>query len=134
MRVSERLRHKHRAVTVSDYERLVLENYPQIHKVKCISHTGIITGKNNNKKYSETLPGNVTMVTMPDLINNTAANPLRPYTSIGLLTEMQTYLQNLNTPFVVSNLNNQQLNRLHVTNPQFEEVQFDFAVTFLPKS
>lgn len=132
VRVSERLKHKHRAVTAWDYERLVLQNYPQIHKVKCISHTGIITDNSNNKKYSETLPGHVTIVTIPDLMNNTAANTLRPYTSIGLLTEIQNYLQQLNSPFVVSNLNNQQLNRLHVINPQFEEVQFEFSVVFMP--
>jgi hypothetical protein len=39
MRVSERLRHKNRAVTAIDYEKLVLEYFPDIFKVKCITHT-----------------------------------------------------------------------------------------------
>jgi hypothetical protein len=132
VRVSERLRHKHRAVTAWDYERLILQNYPQVHKVKCINHTGLITDKSNNQKYSETLPGHVTIVTIPDLTNNITANPLRPYTSIGLLTEIQKYIQQLTSPFVVSNLDDPTLNRLHVINPQFEEVQFNFSVMFLP--
>ncbi len=121
VRVSERLRHKHRAVTSWDYERLVLQYFPQIHKVKCINHTGLITKQGSTEqKYSEVLPGHVTVVTVPDLSNQTAVNLLRPYTSIGLLTEIQEYLEKLTSPFVL----------LHVINPQFEEVQFDFSVTF----
>lgn len=38
-RVSERLRHKHRAITPWDYEHLVLNRFPSIYKVKCITHT-----------------------------------------------------------------------------------------------
>jgi hypothetical protein len=38
-RVSERLRHKDRAITIFDYERLVLESFPDIYRVKCIDHT-----------------------------------------------------------------------------------------------
>ncbi|MBS1510478.1 MAG: hypothetical protein JST86_06550 [Bacteroidetes bacterium] len=38
-RVSERLRHKARAVTPWDYEHLVLNRFPSIYKVKCITHT-----------------------------------------------------------------------------------------------
>jgi len=121
IRVSERLRHKNRAVTAWDYERLVLQNYPQIHKVKCLNHTGLVTKEGTTQqKYSEVLPGHVTIVTVPDLSNQTGANLLRPYTSIGLLTEVQEYLAKLTSPFV----------RLHVINPQFEEVQFEFSVTF----
>lgn len=123
IRVSERLRHKHRAVTQWDYERLVLDYYPQIHKTKCINHTGFIENKNTGTfKYSELLPGHVMVVTIPDLKNNSFANLLRPYTSVGLLEEIRQYLSKLISPFV----------KLHVTNPQFEEVQFDFGVTFLP--
>ena len=38
-RVSERLRHKGRAINSWDYEHLVLNRYPSIYKVKCIPHT-----------------------------------------------------------------------------------------------
>ncbi len=123
IRVSERLRHKHRAVTALDYERLVLDYFPQIHKTKCISHTGFISNPNTNEtKYSQMLPGHVMVVTVPHLTNHLSSNLLRPYTSIGLIEEIQQYLQKLTSPFV----------KLHVSNPQFEEVQFDFGVTFLP--
>ncbi len=123
IRVSERLRHKHRAVTAWDYERLVLDYFPQVHKTKCINHTGFIINQNTGEtKYSEVLPGHVMLVTVPDLTNRLYANLLRPYTSVGLIEEIQQYLEKLTSPFV----------KLHVTNPQFEEVQFDFEVSFLP--
>ncbi|HEY2728122.1 MAG TPA: carboxypeptidase-like regulatory domain-containing protein, partial [Parafilimonas sp.] len=38
-RVSERLRHKARAINAWDYEHLVLDRFPSIYKVKCITHT-----------------------------------------------------------------------------------------------
>ena len=120
-RVSERLRHKHRAITAWDYERLILQYFPQIFKVKCIEHTGFLIDENTNQqKYSETLAGHVMAITIPDLTHLNTANPLRPYTSIGLLTEIEKYVKTLTSPFV----------KLHLCNPQFEEVQFDFSVTF----
>ncbi|MCR8557644.1 baseplate J/gp47 family protein [Mucilaginibacter sp. BJC16-A38] len=121
VRVSERLRHKHRAITAWDYERLTLQYFPQIFKAKCLNHTGfILDEKTNQPRYSETLAGQAMVITIPDLTHLNTANILRPYTSIGLLTEIQAYLKTLTSPFV----------RLNVCNPQFEEVQFDFAVTF----
>ena len=118
-RVSERLRHKQRAITAWDYEKIVLEQFPSVYKVKCINHTGLIPGKtNNNNKYSETAPGYVTVVTIPDMRNLSFKNPLKPYTSIGLLTNIRDYLSRLTSPFV----------KLNVLNPKFEEVQFQFDV------
>ena len=39
VRVSELLRHKGRAIQKFDYERLALEAFPQLFKVKCINHS-----------------------------------------------------------------------------------------------
>jgi len=39
---SERLRHRARAVTIWDYEHLVLEQFPQVHRVKCLHHTRVL--------------------------------------------------------------------------------------------
>ena len=39
MRVSERLRHKARAINAWDYEHLVLDRFPSVYKVKCITHS-----------------------------------------------------------------------------------------------
>jgi hypothetical protein len=122
-RVSERLRHKQRAIAAWDYEKIILEEFPCVYKAKCINHTGMIkTNVPGELRYTETLPGHVTIVTIPDLRNHTFKNPLRPYTSIGLLTNIKTYLSKLTSPFV----------KLHVVNPKFEEVQFEFSVAITP--
>lgn len=115
LRVSERLRHKQRAITIWDYERLVLQQFPDIYKVKCLNHTGL-----QGADWNELLSGHVTVITIPDLKNRNAVDPLLPYTSLGKLQEIQQYLSKLTSPFV----------QLQVVNPLFEEVQFDFEVRF----
>jgi hypothetical protein len=37
-RAAERLRHRNRCITPWDYERMLLEAFPEVHKVKCIPH------------------------------------------------------------------------------------------------
>ncbi len=56
-RVSERLRHKGRAVTARDYERLVLERFEQVWKVKCFP--ALDTGQDRPA------PGHVLVVVVP---------------------------------------------------------------------
>ncbi len=114
-RISERLRHKNRAVTAWDYERLVLQNFQQIHKVKCINHTNL-----SSKEYCELKPGHVLVVTIPDLSNLPGANKYLPFTDVGLLNDILVFLKPHTSPFV----------DLKVMNPQFEGVQFQFDVTF----
>lgn len=116
-RISERLRHKHRSVTAWDYERLVLQNFPQIHKAKCLNHTSL---KTKTQSYREMKPGDVMIVTIPDLSFVIGANPLLPFTTVGLLADIKKYIKPLCSPFV----------HVHVCNPQFEAVQFSFDVTF----
>jgi len=120
-RASERLRHKQRAITMWDYERLVLEQFPSIYKVKCINRAGFIEDKGVTA-FCENYPGHVTVVTIPDLSKSAHVNPLRPYTPIGTLVDIADCLKGISNPFVT----------LHVRNPQFEEIQLEFAVTFRP--
>jgi hypothetical protein len=111
-RVSERLRHKNRAITIRDVEELVLEEFPDIHKVKCLNHTRLEMDV-TPVLYNELAPGHVTVVTIPDLKNKNAIDPLRPYTNRSRLTAIKTYLQaraNCNVKW-------------HVENPRFEEIR-----------
>jgi hypothetical protein len=112
-RTSERLRHKDRAIALWDYERLVLEAFPQIFKVKCLNHTHY-----EPDGYSELAPGHVTVVTIPNRQFQNLQDPLRPFTSLGLLQEIENFLKKRVSCFV----------NLHVKNPQFEEVRVDFRV------
>jgi hypothetical protein len=119
VRVSERLRHKQRAINIWDYEHIILEEFPQICKAKCLNHSGFYFD-NIAEVFCENMPGHVTIVTIPDFKNKTNINPLRPYTSIGLLTNINDYLKTIISPFV----------KLHVKNPQFEEIRLSFKVKF----
>lgn len=110
-RVSERLRHKQRAITIWDYEHLVLQQFPSVYKVKCINHTS---------KTSEYAPGQVSLVVVSNLRNKNAVNPLEPLTSVNTLDEIQTYVDELSTTFVTP----------IVRNPEFEQVRVRFKVWF----
>lgn len=111
LRVSERLRHKRRAVSIFDYERLVLEQFPEIHKVKCLNHTS---------PCSEMSPGHVRMVVVPSLRNRNAVDPLRPALSLAKLESIRAYLADIASDFTT----------IHVTGPEYEEVKVRFNVRF----
>lgn len=124
-RVSERLRHKDRAIDLWDYERLILQAFPQIYKVKCLNHTQFEpadgsggSGPCNGGIYRELAPGHVTIITLPNLQTQQERDPLKPYTSLGLLTDIETFLRKRTSC----------LAQLHVKNPQFEEVRVAFKV------
>lgn len=110
-RVSERLRHKQRAINIWDYEHLVLEAFPEVYKVKCINHS---------EDDVEIQPGKVTVVIIPDLRQKNAIDPLRPRASIALRTKVYDYLQQYLSLFV----------GLEVINPLYEVIQLDFSVRF----
>jgi hypothetical protein len=113
IRVSERLRHKARAITVWDYEHLVLEAFPEIYKVKCLNHTQIDEGV-----YHEVKPGYVSIITIPLQQNLNDANPLKPYTQQSTLTNIENYLRKRISCFV----------NLRACQPQFEEVRMEFTL------
>lgn len=122
-RVSERLRHKDRAITAWDYEHLVLEAFPQIYQVKCLNHTRYEPSADGIGIYNELAAGHVTLITIPQQQTTDQQSPLKPYTSLGLLKEIESFLSKRQTCFAT----------LHLRNPQFEEVQADFKVRFYPQ-
>jgi len=113
IRVSECLRHKERAVTIFDYERLVLEHFPEVYKVKCVNHT---------KQDSELAPGHVRLVVVPNLRNKNAVDPFRPQLSRNRLERVKALLAKKASNFV----------EIEVANPHYEEVRVDFQVRFHP--
>ena len=121
-RVSERLRHKQRAITLWDIERLVLQRFPSLYEAKVIPHTGF-TGP--RKLYSEFLPGQITVVAIPQLRHQNAANLLQPSVSAVMLEEIRAYLRPLATLFV-----GRAENAIHLINPFYEPIQLSFSVAF----
>lgn len=82
-RVSERLRHKQRALTMWDYEHLVLERFPEIYKVRCLSADVAPDGAE---------PGVVTIVVIPDVRRKLPLESFEPKAPPEMLAEIHEYL------------------------------------------
>ncbi len=116
-RVSERLRHKHRALTIHDIEHLILERYPDIFKVKCINHFKDI----DNTKHAELAPGNLCVALIPNVKQYTnAQNPFELKLSPAKRQEIKTYLESIATP----------LANIEVRNPDYDAIEVTAKVTF----
>ncbi len=109
-RTSERLRHKNRAVSAWDYERLVLDKFPNIHQVKCVTHVG-------NEDFVPR--GTVTLVVVPKIDKNIKSYHL-PVVNYTILEAIKTFLQSVSSPFV----------NIEVRNPIYERVKITAGLRF----
>lgn len=80
-RSAERLRHKQRALSLHDIERLLLEEYPELYRVKCLPATD--------------MPGLVEVVALPDQRGRLPQDPLQPRLPQATLDRMAAWLQSL---------------------------------------
>lgn len=108
-RISERLRHRDRAVTCWDYERLILDNFNQIERATCLPN---MTSLNLNS------PGNVLLVVSP--YANNVINSKEPRTSSEVLYEIKSFLKKYTSPFV----------NVEVRNPSYERIRVICSVKF----
>ena len=115
-RVSERLRHRARAVTPSDYERIALEAFPVLHRVRCVPHARVLS----DGTVREGAPGHVVVVVVPDLARLSVLDPLRPRVSQGLRAEVLDVLAEA-APDAVA---------LDVRNAAYEPVRVEAKVRF----
>lgn len=106
-RISERLRHKQRSLAAWDYERLILEEFPQIYKAKCLPAEA-------------SAPGRVGIIVIPDLRGRRLFDPFAPKAPASLLTDIQTYLRE-RTPASIT---------IEVRNAHFIKVLVRVAVRF----
>ncbi len=112
-RVSERLRHKNRASVPWDYERLILEQFPELYKVKCFS--GISSVENAIK------PGQVLIVVVPKVQSLKDKICTRVMINSKQLSQIKAYVKNISSPFV----------NIEVRNPVYEQVQIRCQVKFI---
>jgi hypothetical protein len=110
-RVSERLRHKNRAITIWDYEHLILQNFPEIHKVKCLNHTSAT---------SFLAPGHVYFVVIPDIVNRNVFDLFQPRVSQALLNDIKNFVDARNSLQV----------KTIAANPDYEEITVSLKVRF----
>jgi hypothetical protein len=132
-RVSERLRHKARAINVWDYEHLILDRFPTIYKVKAIPHVDpecLCRHTDLDSPYNtarvddccgpQIAPGHVLIVPISNFKNRNAVNPLQPKTSRRTLLEIESYIKKRTSPFV----------KVHAKNPVYEQILVFFRVKF----
>ncbi|PSJ18963.1 hypothetical protein [Nitrosomonas supralitoralis] len=107
IRMSERLKHKNRALLPADYELLILEQFPQLYKVKCFP--SMDPGFVATQRFS---PGHLLIVAVPYLTQD-KINTQKPLINGYLINEIKDFLKKLVSSFVT----------IHVINPVYEVVQ-----------
>ncbi len=111
-RISERLRHKKRGIVGWDYERLVLEKFPSIYKVKCLTP---------NSEEKSIAPGTVVLVVIPDVTNKDSIDRLEPKAPTTTLSAIRDYMKQFVSPFV----------KVTVRNPFYEQIKVICKVRFI---
>lgn len=117
IRVSERLRHKNRAVTIFDFERLILEAYPKLHKAKCLNHTHLDFSPGISREHQ---PGCVSVIVLPELRNQNAEDPFQPKVDKATRVEIKQYIEKLASDFI----------EIEIDNPSYEPVRIECEVKF----
>jgi len=107
-RVSERLRHKQRALSAWDHERLVLDRFPEIYKAKCIPA-------------SPERPGEVVIIVIPDIRNLLPSDPFAPKAPSKLLSDVEAYLAARAPAFI----------KVKARNAHYVSVRVRLAVRFI---
>lgn len=114
-RVSERLRHKNRALTSWDYEHLVLEAFPCVFQAKCLP-----AGTSEDPDLSDV----VQVIVVPDIQGKLPFDPFEPKLPADILMEIEKYLTALAPPFI----------RLMVRNPGYVRLRVRVSVRLRSES
>jgi len=118
VRTSERLRHRNRTIAGWDYERMVLQKFPDLFKAKCLSYTNYTDDFNNLK------PGSINLVVIPDVRYGNAGNLLQPTSNLTYLDEIKQFIvENNPSPFLTAD-------KIYVSNPVYETLLVDCKVAF----
>ena len=112
-RTSERLRHKNRAITTWDYERIILEAFPEVYRVKTLNHYRYDT------KITNVAAGFVTLI---PIAKTTVSenNNWKPLLSLNKMRQIQQHLYTIASPQV----------RINVKPPILERVAVHFKVKY----
>lgn len=111
LRVSERLRHKMRGLSTWDIERIILEQFPNIYKIKCIQHTD---------PHGNIRPGNFHIIVIPYINTYNETRILKPFVTNSMLTTIREHVQKLTSPHV----------KFVITNPDYEEIKVAARINF----
>lgn len=111
-RIAERLRHKFRCVDIYGFERIILDRFPAINKVLCLSATDLEKRGLSN--------GQVIVVVIPRINNRATLFLETPTVSISELRSIRAFLNRVTSPFV----------KVKVINPLYEKLRVFANVQF----
>ncbi len=114
-RVSERLRHKSRALSGWDYERLILDRFPEVYKAKVLPA--------DVERHPDN-PGLVEIVVIPDMRGMFPFDPFEPKAPANLLESIQVYIDKKSPAYAT----------IALKNPHYVYVKARFGVRFIPGS
>jgi Baseplate J-like protein len=114
-RSSERLRHKKRAITSWDYERLILQEFPEVYRVKCLNHY-----RYDSKTISNVSAGYVTLIPIAKSNDNQNTISWKPLLSLGTLSKIKKMLVAIASPHA----------RILVKTPSLEKIEVKFKVKY----
>ncbi len=109
VRVSERLKHKNRAVTPDDFEKIILQQFPSLHQVRCL----------NKLSHSNFLKNGVLkLIVVPKIVDTSQF--IEPKVDYNQLHEIQQFIETKVTSFA----------KVEVLNPVYEKVKISCIVRF----
>ena len=113
-RTSERLRHKKRAITSWDYERLILDKFPEVFRIKCLNHY-----RYDKITTSKLSAGYVTLIPIAKL-NTQERISWKPLVNQGTMDKIKEYISQIASPH----------SRIMVKQPVLEIIQLNFSVKY----
>lgn len=117
-RAAERLRHRGRAITPWDHERLVLEAFPTLDRVKCIPYA-------NSQSWRA--PGCVMLVVVPNLRLQHQQGLLTPRVDLDTLQRIEAFVLQRSAMCLQAPLAGQ-TSAVTVRNPRYQPVKLSFKV------
>lgn len=109
LRVSERIRHRSRAISNQDIEQLLLSEFEEIQSLKCLNHMA------SNFKFK---PGAILIAVVP--FDKEKTNVMERYFADDALTRMQDFLHTK----LLTGMN------VAIVNPVYERIRLKFSVKF----
>ncbi|MBX2826902.1 MAG: baseplate J/gp47 family protein [Flavobacteriaceae bacterium] len=115
-RTSERLRHKGRAISIWDYEKLILDHFPEVFQVKCLNHH-----RYDSAELSNTSAGYVTIIPVAKGGTLDVPDYWKPIVDLGTMKRIETFLKERATPHA----------RIAVKPPTLEKLELQFKVKYI---
>lgn len=109
-RIAERIHHKNRALNPGDYERLILQKFPEVYKVRCFASA-------DPEKPNQRVPGCLHIVPIPFLSDDARFDP---HLSGFLLQQIHLFCKDLAPDY----------SKITVGNPFYEKIQIRCGVLF----